>query len=67
MSRKRFEYCTIRIELHENKDPDYFDDVFNQFGEEGWEMVTAVPNDYMDDDGDTYTKYFWYTFKRELQ
>lgn len=63
---KRFEYYTIRIELDVYKDPDDFDEIFNKLGHEGWEMVTAATDNSKDDDGDTYTEYIWYTFKREL-
>lgn len=61
---KRFEYHTIKIDA--NSSTDEIDDIMNSCGIEGWELITAATDNSMDDDGDTYTEYIWYTFKREL-
>lgn len=61
---KRFEYHTIKIETGTSTDE--IDDIMDSWGEDGWELVTAATDNSMDDDGDTYTEYIWYTFKREL-
>lgn len=62
---KRFEYKTIKV------DPDdRVSDInreFNSYGEDGWELVTAATDNAMDDDGDTYTEWIFYTFKREIE
>ena len=62
---KKFEYMTIKV------DPDdRVSDInreLNSYGEDGWELVTAATDNAMDDDGDTYTEWIFYTFKREIE
>lgn len=63
---KKFEYKTIVVDT----DFDgivYLDQELYELGEKGWELVTAATVNCMDDDGDTYTKYIWYTLKREIE
>ena len=60
---KKFEYKTICIDT----EYDDIDEQFNSLGKDGWELVTAATDNSMDDDGDTYTEYIWYTFKREIE
>lgn len=60
---KKFEYKTIKVETSED-DMTQLDDWFNDLGSEGWELITTANDDSQDDDGDTYTEYLWYTFKR---
>ena len=62
---KKFEYKTISIDT--DYDFEDIDERFNSLGKDGWELVTAATDNTMDDDGDTYTGYIWYTFKRELE
>ncbi|MFN4363184.1 DUF4177 domain-containing protein [Chryseobacterium hispalense] len=63
--QKRFEYKTVILEPKEfwgNKyDPADIDKVLNQYGNEGWELVTAESKEY----GGTFYGVI-YTFKREL-
>ena len=62
---KKFEYKTICIDTeYDFKD---IDEQFNSLGKDGWELVTAATDNSMDDDGDTYTEFIWYTFKREIE
>lgn len=62
---KRFEYTTFVFNT--NDDAWYLDQRLNELGEEGWELVTAATDNSMDDDGDTYTEFIYYTLKRELE
>lgn len=62
---KRFEYTTLVF--NPNDDIWYLDQRLNELGEEGWELVTAATDNSMDDDGDTYTEFIYYTLKRELE
>ena len=61
---KKFEYTTIRVNTDYGYDD--IDERFNSLGKEGWELVTAASDNTMNDDGDTYTEFIWYTFKREI-
>ena len=61
---KKFEYKTISIDT--DYDFEDIDEQFNSLGKDGWELVTAATDNTTDDDGDTYTGYIWYTFKREI-
>ena len=60
---KKFEYKTICIDT----EYDDIDEQFNSLGKDGWELVTAATDNTTDDDGDTYTEFIWYTFKREIE
>lgn len=62
---KRFEYKTILANT--NYGTDSLDAELNDLGYEGWELVTAATDNTVDDDGDTYTEYIWYTLKREIE
>lgn len=63
--RKRFEYKTVIIEPKgfwgTKYEPADIDKTLNQYGSEGWELVTAESRDY---GGSFYG--IIYTFKREL-
>ena len=61
---KRFEYLTIKADT--DLDSSYLDKELDSLGEEGWELVTAASDNSINDDGETYTEYIWYTLKREL-
>ena len=63
---KRFEYTTFTVKP-EDEYPDSLDEQLNKLGEEGWELVTAVPENNVNEDRETYTAYIWYTFKREIE
>lgn len=65
---KKFEYKTIKISAESNFwgtkfdfNIDDIDSILNDYGREGWEMVSAQDIEYA---GSTW--YFHYTFKREL-
>ena len=62
---KKFEYKTIKVDT--GCGTEELDERFDSLGEDGWELVTAAADDSMDDDGDTYTEFIWYTFKREIE
>lgn len=64
---KQFEYTTIDVSTWDDKDDaiDYLSSLLNEYGMEGWELVTGVPYNSPNGD-DTYTTKVWYTFKREL-
>jgi len=63
--KKRFEYKTVVIEpkgfWKTRYEPAEMDKILNQYGNEGWELVTAESRDY---GGSSYG--IIYTFKREL-
>ena len=64
---KKFEYKTVLVDTDWEYEHDSIDETFNTLGEKGWELVTAATDNAMDGDGDTYTRYIWYTFKREIE
>ena len=62
---KKFEYITIKADT--NLDTDYLDSELDSLvGEKGQELVTAASDNSINDDGETYTEYIWYTLKREV-
>lgn len=64
---KKYEYCTIKYSPNNwSNCIDELDEELNALGEKGWELVTAAMENSVDDEGDTYTEYIWYTFKREI-
>ena len=73
---KKFEYLTIEIDTGswgEYKDGNDWSD-FNNYGADGWELVTAVGEKYRDSEYNVHTeefqtvyyKKYYYTFKREI-
>lgn len=64
---KQFEYTTIDVSTwdEDNAEIENLSILMNEYGEDGWELVTAVPYNSPNGD-DTYTTRVWYTFKREL-
>ena len=64
---KQFEFTTIDVSTWDDQDDaiDNLSSLLNEYGMEGWELVTSVPYNSPNGD-DTYTTKVWYTFKREL-
>lgn len=62
--KKRFEYKTVVVKPKISfwtveYDPNEMDKTLNQYGNEGWELVSVESREYMG------TYIFHYTFKRE--
>lgn len=77
---KKFEYTTIDVSTcdedyyrsigydemdYDNSAIDNLSSLLNEYGKDGWELVSGVPYNYPEGD-DTYTTRVWYTFKREI-
>jgi lambda repressor-like predicted transcriptional regulator len=64
---KRFEYKTVEIKPKETWksrfDATEIDQILNELGKEGWELITTEDKNGI---GDGSTEYFYYTFKREI-
>lgn len=75
---KKFEYLTITIDTqrspwqYDEENKDWSD--FNNYGADGWELVTAVVSKYREDEYNGHTEkwqaqyydIYHYTFKREI-
>lgn len=46
--------------------PEDNQDRFDELGADGWELVSAAPENSINDDGETYTEYIHFFFKREI-
>ena len=68
MMMQKFEYKTIEITASVGLSKitiytDHVDEIFSELGEQGWELVTSVPANYV---GMMSFKVY-YTFKRVIQ